>query len=1062
MARARWHLTPPGLGRSDHPLVTHDAAGPLVRLQTLGATTIDVGRTQVDPSAGMLFALLVRLAYAPGHSVARDALLSCVWSEHSELRRGANLRQALYKLRQMGVRAGLVGELVTLDAEQIAPTFSLTRTADRFEADVTRGTEPFGLFLPGYATGRREFDEWLAGVRDAVHADVRRVLVAQLRARRERADWMGADAMARWLLQFDPLNEDATLTYAECTARNGSKAEALAIIDRYLAEVGPSAGDIRVPATVLRRRIGETQTRPRRRLAPSDRHFVGREELMASLTLSMRRARWHDGSATLLHGVAGIGKTRVAQELAKVATLEGFRVLTVECRGADTHRPLSVFVDLVPTLLELPGAMGCDPDKLKLLRQLNQVVNAGSQNSASESKESGSTGFLELAQVRTAIVEMLYSVAFERPMLLILEDVEELDGHSRNLVEMLYSTHPNNNISILMTAEKLSGVSNVLRRDHRVTTRPVEPLTPDFVSELVNRARSDLDLDVSSHTARWLVQNSDGNPLYFTLLLNHWIETGSTEELPDQVASLVDHRLSELPADARRLIQVIALLGKLAEPQLVGEVLQLPAHRLFAAIEVLTIGAMMDEGAGGTLRVQRTIEQRAVTQMGESMRRVMHRRIASVLKRRAPFRSSESASHIIEHLIQSRQYVELATFAGRAADAFTKRGDTLGTIAVTERAAAAIEDRTLRLPISQRLVAALYASGAHYRVSQVAARDNTVGLAEFDESNPEYALTLIENCRHQHFEDYFDLTARAVAIARSPRIASHLRVNAATLALRTALIVDAKELARQAYEIGCTVVEGGRLGSWRSNELQMYYATGFGDSARGLNAAIALAEWAWTIPESKQRLSDHGSCAYAMRVNGAPRMATELYESVFERSNSNKMPTLGALAAWNLSLIALDHDGDLELARHWVFEGQRIAETSQNEVSARVLRENSARIAIERRDIDALDALEPIINAHRHSATVPCRHAYALAMMLGIARVREELNRVRELLTEAQSLFAVTKKTIGQDYLAHQLALAIDMTHGREASQAFIADYLLDRRVGALLPTYLSSLARRD
>lgn len=223
----------------------------LIRLQTLGAATLLVGDARLDPSTGTLFSLLLRLAYAPEMRCARDTLLAELWHGQTPVRQRANLRQALYKLRQLGVRAGLVGEVVELDVAQVLSTFSLERTSEQFERDVTRGQELFGLFLPAYVASSPDFQDWLDTEREAVHADVRRVLVGQLRTRRERADWSGAEALARWLLQFDPLNEDATLTVAECTALAGSKSEAVAILDKYLAELGIGAGDIRLPAAML-------------------------------------------------------------------------------------------------------------------------------------------------------------------------------------------------------------------------------------------------------------------------------------------------------------------------------------------------------------------------------------------------------------------------------------------------------------------------------------------------------------------------------------------------------------------------------------------------------------------------------------------------------------------------------------------------------------------------------------------------------------------------------------------------------------------------------------------
>ena len=270
MARPRPQLQSQLARRSNRgALPAFDAdARPLIRLQTLGAAVGMVGDVRLSAAAGTLFSVLVRLSGAPGMMLGRSVLRRSLWPGQEEVRQRANLRQALYKLRSYGVRVSLQGDVVVLDESQVVRSFSLERSAATFERDVTLGHEPFGPFLPGFAVPWPEFQEWIDVQREAVHADVRRVLIEQMRGRRDRADWGGADALARWLLQFDPLNEEATLTVAECTALSGSKKEALAILDRYLAELGPLAGDIRLPASMLRRRIAEPSSRGRLSFAP--------------------------------------------------------------------------------------------------------------------------------------------------------------------------------------------------------------------------------------------------------------------------------------------------------------------------------------------------------------------------------------------------------------------------------------------------------------------------------------------------------------------------------------------------------------------------------------------------------------------------------------------------------------------------------------------------------------------------------------------------------------------------------------------------------------------------
>ena len=157
--------------------------------------------------------------------------------------------------------------------------------------------------------------------------------------RSERADWHGADALAKWLLQFDPFNDEATLTVAECMAINGSKVEAVAFIDRYLRNLAPMQATFGCPPRCSggASRSRSTAGSGRRARGASSDTSSGEKTLMSDVTLEMRRAKWGDGGATVLVGPPGMGKTRVTHELSTVAGIEGLRVVRVECRQSEQH-----------------------------------------------------------------------------------------------------------------------------------------------------------------------------------------------------------------------------------------------------------------------------------------------------------------------------------------------------------------------------------------------------------------------------------------------------------------------------------------------------------------------------------------------------------------------------------------------------------------------------------------------------------------------------------------------------------------------------------------------------
>src|SRR6185437_11422003 len=99
---------------------------------------------------------------------------------------------------------------------------------------------------------------------------------------------------------------------------------------------------------------------------------TGREPEMAELHQALRLAIGSRGSAYVIWGETGIGKTRLVNEMATAARAQKVRVVQVGCQPHDERRPLSVFVDLVPKLLLMSGSLGCAPDSMKYLRRLTE------------------------------------------------------------------------------------------------------------------------------------------------------------------------------------------------------------------------------------------------------------------------------------------------------------------------------------------------------------------------------------------------------------------------------------------------------------------------------------------------------------------------------------------------------------------------------------------------------------------------------------------------------------------------------------------------------------------
>jgi DNA-binding SARP family transcriptional activator len=929
---------------------------PLLRVQTLGTATMHCGDVRIGPSAGILFALILRLTHAPGMQLGRETLLDTLWPGQPESRRRANLRQALYKLRSHGLRVRVKGDSASIDATQVVRTFAVERTVARFERDVVAGQEPFGAFLPGFVSPCDAFAEWVQEEREAVHAEVRRVLVTQLRGRRERADWSGAEVLARWLLQFDPLNEDATLTLADCTMLSGSKAEAVAILDRYLEELGPGAGDIRLPAIQLRRRFSEPPHRRSLSFVVTERHFVGRESVIAELTLAMRRARWRDGNALLLHAASGMGKTRVTVELGKVAIVEGFREIRCVCCESDVARSLSIFIDLLPDLLMLPGALGCSPESLATLRRLVPeapvaVAASARVTSASAEEESlstaGSTVGLSphsttfggadvggahadgvshradvvpshvvreplpmLASIRRALVDLLAAVADDKPLVLVVDDAHWMDAGSWDVMSDLIERMNGMRVFVLMMSRSPHGrPTRPERIPLTLDVRPLLPLSVEASARLAALIASDMSAMLTEALTAWFVTTSEGSPLFLRALVNHWIETGDAGGIPPTLTQAIEQRLVKLSPDAMRTLQAMALLGVFATAERLQRILELPTHLLLTAIEELELSGSMARSTTLQVQCHELVGRGSVNRLSMLMAGAIHERIAHDLTTDTSVpRSPSLLARIAWHLRSSGNTEALQKFVTSHLDALIRCGSPAMSIALVEEVvlntpALATELSYIRAKTRLRLEAGEYAGALR---ESAGALDVPVDTSNLTDASAEELLSILDSSyRADTMARRDQIMDCAISVASRAQLSPQTRLRGAEIALVIASNEGDNTRALRAFEC-CGIEPQFAESDEDAARVSLIYHTIFGDREISNRIAKRLIKRARTNSASTQRYHDLCRAGYALRFSGTMAEVADAFRAGFDTASDLKLPRLAQYAAWQLATVYLD------------------------------------------------------------------------------------------------------------------------------------------------------------
>lgn len=752
----------------------------MVRLRAIGECIFEVGAERLGPDAEMAFALLLVVTLAQGRPISRGQLVDLLWPATSEARARHNLRQTLYKLRQLGVPVESDGGQVRLPLEQLAPDILLHGNPDQPPSpSLLRPDEPFGEFLPGYAPELSEaFSAWLDEQRARMHARLRRAVLAVMLDERRRGNWGAVETLARKCLQLDPLNEEATLALAEATALTGSKRAALTILDGYLADLG-GAGDVvpelRLPAAVLRRRIAD-RLRPPTSLAVAESYFVGRGESVALLHERFSDVRAGHGRAVLLWGEAGIGKSRVAAEFGQLAALEGARVERVVSQARDVERPLSLFMDLVPALLALPGGIGCAPESMAFLRRLTDHDPAVLEPSPATREAE-----LLFAGVRQAILDLVDAVAHEAPLVLCVEDAHWLDGQSWRVLRELIDWIDERRVLLVLTSRQPHATASPpVRPSPQLELHRLPPLVQEHALSLFEAVTTGMEAPPMFRD--WCVHVADGNPFFVRALAVHWIETGELRA-PTSLSVLIDQRVARLTELPLRTLQACAVLGKTATFERLELVLGHKRHDLVESVDRLSEHGLVAVGGPGVPCRHDLIAQAALARLADPARRLLHRSAAEVLQ--AEIERSQSAALLwdcAQQWLAAGESERALTLVRSCAAHLLEVGLPAEAAEVYERALELCQTDAERLEMLEALSRASQLAGKWGKVLAVLQAHSEVEHTRLDDECTDLSLMKLEALwRTGH--DIRGLLTEATAYTLEPSILLRYRARAAVLGL---------------------------------------------------------------------------------------------------------------------------------------------------------------------------------------------------------------------------------------------------------------------------------------
>jgi len=412
--------------------------------------------------------------------------------------------------------------------------------------------------------------------------------------------------------------------------------------------------------------------------------FVGREGELEVMLSALEHAQAGRGSIVLLSGEAGIGKSRLADEVAAHARDRGLRVLrgrAWEAGGAPAYWP---WLQVLRAYLR-----GAEPAQLR-----GQLVRGAPELAELIPELRELLGELPRPTVRDpealrfrlfdAIGAFLGAVAEERPALIVLDDLHAADESSLLLLRFLAGSVGEDRLVVVGAyrdtevgpGDPVERLSADLARDGRVTRIAMGGLSRDDVAAYV-------ELSTGTAAPAGLVEaihrRTLGNPLFVVETVQLLASTGTLQganlatAVPDGVREAVDSRLERLPAGVREALTVASVLGHEFDP---GVLERLIAHDPADALDAAVATRLVDAapGAPGLLRFSHGLVRDVLYEAIPSrQRRQLHRQIAELLERRHAAELSAHAATLAYHFFRAGATEDAAEYALLAAERATSQ-----------------------------------------------------------------------------------------------------------------------------------------------------------------------------------------------------------------------------------------------------------------------------------------------------------------------------------------------------------------------------------------------------
>jgi tetratricopeptide (TPR) repeat protein len=425
--------------------------------------------------------------------------------------------------------------------------------------------------------------------------------------------------------------------------------------------------------------------------------FVGRESEGGAIRAAIDRARAGQGSIVMLWDGPGVGKTRLAMEMAEYASSTGFRCSVGHCYERDEPHPYLPFAEIIES--NLAQAASLDDYRRQMgpyAAELAQIAPSLRRIFPDLPKPLELPAAQQRGYLFQGLAEAMAGSARARPCMYLLEDLHWADEATLALLVYLAhriaqlpavivatyrSEYSENNPSLVRTLEELI----------RMGVRPQKlgGLSKDAVAQMLDGLSQ---REAPASLLSLIFEESQGYPFFVEEVYRHLIEEGKVfdeggqfrtdieiaeTDVPESVRLIISRRLQRLNENEMHALAAAAVIGRSFSFQLLNAISQIDVDELFDVVEkAQQMGVIVPSSEGPETPftfVHELVRQTLVAAISVPRQEQLHASVAAAIEQLYPNAIDERAAEVASHLIKAGSFadeqklVRILTLAGNGA-----------------------------------------------------------------------------------------------------------------------------------------------------------------------------------------------------------------------------------------------------------------------------------------------------------------------------------------------------------------------------------------------------------